>query len=504
MLHKIKSFLFHNTALRQTVAKNAFWLSVSNFGGRLLRAIIIVYSARILGAGAWGVFNYAITLVAFLTIFTDFGINLILTRESSKAKDAAERAAILSTSFLLKIALLALGMGIVISAAYLPIPAFSAAAAIFPIVALVMAFDTIRDFCFAISRSLEKMEWEAGIFIFTNISIVVAGFIFLYLSPTVASFAWSYAVGTGAGMAAALFVMRAHFKNLFSNFRASAAKYILISAWPFAFANALSILMINTDVLIIGIMRSNADVGYYSAANRIIQILYALPAIVAITILPALSRLAVSDQAKLRAMLEKTITTLLLVAIPTALGGIILGDKIIALLFGAEYLPAVAAFRILLITLIFSSASIILGDGLFVYNHQKKLIVYSALGGISNVIFDLALIPRFGIAGSAWATVISQIISISYLWITMKKVNYFSVLPRLKKIFIASCAMSAAVWLLAALGLHVVAVVILAALFYPFALYCLKEPAFLEITDAFLRKVRISDTSSPPTPPPAV
>ena len=38
MWEKVKNLFFSNRTTRQTVAKNTFWLTVSNFGGRLLRA----------------------------------------------------------------------------------------------------------------------------------------------------------------------------------------------------------------------------------------------------------------------------------------------------------------------------------------------------------------------------------------------------------------------------------------------------------------------------------
>src|SRR5947208_760670 len=71
MWKKIKAFLFYNRTTRQTIAKNTFWLAVSNFGGRLLRAVVIIYGARILGASEYGLFSYAITLSAFVSIFVD-------------------------------------------------------------------------------------------------------------------------------------------------------------------------------------------------------------------------------------------------------------------------------------------------------------------------------------------------------------------------------------------------------------------------------------------------
>src|SRR6266568_6359664 len=114
MWQKIKSFLFKNTSTRQTVAKNTFWLTISNVGGRLLRALIIIYAARVLGAAEWGVFAYATSLIAFLTSFIDLGINSILTRETAKGSNPVREEQILSTSFFLKIILLVLAILIVL------------------------------------------------------------------------------------------------------------------------------------------------------------------------------------------------------------------------------------------------------------------------------------------------------------------------------------------------------------------------------------------------------
>ncbi|MCL5004783.1 MAG: hypothetical protein M1170_02470, partial [Patescibacteria group bacterium] len=61
MLQKIKSFLFENKTTRQTIAKNTFWLFFGEISSRVLRAAIVIYAARVLGADGWGVFSYAIT-----------------------------------------------------------------------------------------------------------------------------------------------------------------------------------------------------------------------------------------------------------------------------------------------------------------------------------------------------------------------------------------------------------------------------------------------------------
>src|SRR3989344_3595090 len=80
---RISDFLFKNIALRQTIAKNTFWIFVSQIGGRLIRAGIVIYAARIIGPTEYGVFSYAISLAAIFSIFTDLGLDTAILRQSS-------------------------------------------------------------------------------------------------------------------------------------------------------------------------------------------------------------------------------------------------------------------------------------------------------------------------------------------------------------------------------------------------------------------------------------
>ncbi len=75
----ILDWLFNNRTVGQTIAKNTFWLFFGQMTSRLLRAVIVIYSARVLGAASWGAFSYALGVAAFLTIFSDIGINALIT-----------------------------------------------------------------------------------------------------------------------------------------------------------------------------------------------------------------------------------------------------------------------------------------------------------------------------------------------------------------------------------------------------------------------------------------
>jgi len=488
MIQKIKGFLFHNTSVRQTVAKNTFWLTVGNILGRLLRAGVVIYAARVLGAEGWGVFSYAIGLIAFLTIFTDLGIRAILTREASKSDDDDHLAKLLSTSFFIEVALVSLASLIVVAIAP-RITSLPAVNEILLIALLVLIFDSFREFGFAVIRAKEKMQQEAGIFILTNFAIVVLGLVFLKISPNVKYFTIAYAIGTGIGTMATFYVLRDYFKRLLFNFTSKLVKPIIASGWPFAISAMLGGLLINTDVLIIGIFRTAEEVGYYSAALRPVQLLYILPTILAISVFPTLSRLAINSQDKMRVTLEKSISFIFLIAIPLALGGVILGPEIIELLFGNSYLPATLSFQVLMLTVMVNFPAVILTDAIFAYDKQKLLIVFSLIGGILNVVLDFILIPKYGIAGSAWTTLIAQSVANIYLWRKVNQVNAFSIFPHMKKIMLAALIMAGAAGVFSFLEFPVLITIGLASVLYFGILYSTKEPLIEEMKSAIRMKV---------------
>lgn len=477
---KIKKFLFHNTTASQTVAKNTFWLSVAHVGGRMLRAIIVIYAARVLGAAEWGVFNYAITLVAFLTIFVDIGISNILTRETAKSRDKEERKRILSTSFVIKCFLVIFGAFIVIFLA----PHFTKieeAKLLFPIVVWILIFDALREFGFAYLRAIERMELEAMLSVAMNTAIVIAGFVFLKIQTDVVSYTYSYALGTGIGLAMTAYTLRDNIKDIRSHFTFSLIKPIIKAAWPFAVSGILGMLTLNTDVVILGWLKSASDLGYYSAGQRVIQILYLLPTIIAISVLPTFARTAKVDDKRFRQIFERIVSVMFMISLPIIIGGIVVGTPLISYLFGSSYAPGSLSFKILLLTLIIDFPVVVLTSAAFAYDRQKSLIIYSAIGGITNVILDLLLIPKFGIEGCAVATVIAQFSANAYLWSIMKKINYFTILPYLKNVIPASILMGAFSYALLRTELHVVGIIAASMPVYFGYLYFTKDRLLLQI-----------------------
>jgi len=484
MLKKIKDLLFQNRTSKQTVVKNVVWLSMSQVVGRLIRGLFIIFAARLLGAAEYGVFSYALGLAGFFTLFADLGINSILTKEASREPEKS--SSYFATSFWIKIVLLILTTALLIFIA----PHFSkieSAKTLLYFVAILTIFDNFREFINAFFRAKEKMEFEALVNVLMNIAIAVIGAVVLYFSQTAKAITIAYVGSAGVGLLIAGFIIRKEFKKIISAFDKKLIQPIIKAALPIAIMGFLGVFMLNIDIIIIGWFMSATDIGLYSAGQKIVQLLYTMPIIIASALFPALSRAASDkDSRKVSLIMEKGMTATFAFAIPITLGGIILAGPIINLLYGAEYLPAILTFQILLLTNIVIFPQTLLSNFVLAYNRQKKLAFYVGLAALGNVILDIIFIPKFGIAGSAAATVIVQIIYNFLTWNMIKKINPFKTIANLKKIFIASALVCITAFVFNYLNIPVIINILASGAIYLLALLILKEPIIKEGKSAIL------------------
>ena len=83
--------------------------------------------------------------------------------------------------------------------------------------------------------------------------------------------------------------------------------------------------------------------------------------------------------------------------------------------------------------------------------------------------------------GSAFATLIAQILSNAYLWYAMKKLNPFSIAPRLKRIGLAGAAMACITAGLMFAGVSVIPNILVSAVAYVGILFLTREPLLRDL-----------------------
>lgn len=460
--------------MADSIAKNTAWLAGGEVIGRLFRIALIFFAARGLGAAEWGVSSYALSLAVLFTIATDVGLGAIVTRQI--VSDRENRANYLSAFLFLKLALLIAGTSVIIFI----VPGVGSVPLMgsLPItLALLVFFDSVRMIATVVNRARETMRLEATTNAITQGTILCGGLIMLSVMPSAEGLNIAYTAGSGIGTLVGLWTIRDHLPGIFTSFKAPMAKAIMKDALPVAAMGLMGAAMLNTDIIMLGWMRSPEEIGYYSAAQKIVFTLYVIPTLAAAAVFPALTRFA-NDKAKFKALAESAIRNMLAIGLPIALGGIVTARGVIALFYGAEYLPAIPPFIILLLTVPLIFATGIVNSALIAQNRQKAFFLYSLMGFALNIAFNWILIPRMGITGAALATLITSAASVVYIWIVARRVSDIGIPEGMGTIYGMTTGMAVLVWALGAAGVPVWAVVPAGIAAYALGLKAVNDPAF--------------------------
>lgn len=461
-------------------------MTVAQVGNMLLRTALIIYATRALGVVEWGVFSYTLGIASILTIFSDLGMTSFVTRELSKSTQDAGKY--FATAFFVKIGIFAVGsIGTIYMSQFLLLG--SPVSNLLPFLLLVIILDGLRDLINVLARSFEKFQIETASTVSTALLTMLAGILLISSEQTGASLTYAYIVGGSIGLLV-LFLIFFRYFNI-HNFSFSLVKPMIINSLPLGLAGLTGAAMLYTNIIIAGFFLTMRDVGIYSAAYKIIHILSIIPGFLAVPLFPVISRFS-SQNNQLENLLTKGIHVVLLLAIPITFGGIAAAQSIILFLYGTEYASAVLPFQILGLTVMFLFPSTILGGGLFAEKKVKHLIIYSLVGIGSNILFNIILLPAFGIIGIAFSTLFAQMMLFLYLTIIFKKlINVSWIISRLWKTSVASFVMVAYILITQYMSARPVTVIGGAFILYLGLLIMLKEKTLHEILSI------IRDTTPP-------
>jgi len=393
----------NRTETQHKVMKNTAWLFVAEIGSRVLRGVLGIIAARMLGATGLGEFAYAMALGGFITFFEEAGINMYVTREFSK--DADHKETIFSTALVLKLTLLAIAIILFLTIG----PAVSSlpgARVLIPVMSLVLIFDSVRGFFFSVSRSQQRMHIESYNQIITNILMVGISLILISLSRTPLALTWGYAIGDGIGLILIFMSIRKYIPSFTKYFSKDLFVTIFKAAWPFTIIAFSSVIIFNTDTLFLGYFASAREVGWYSAASRLIQVLYILPSLFATATFPVLVK-KIPVLRDFTSAIKKSLVAVTGIMIPLILIIIFGSHIIIEILFGKAYLPSAIILSILSLSYVPVFISTILNNAVFAIDKQRYFIIANITGMITNVALDFILIPRFHAVGAAIAIVLS-------------------------------------------------------------------------------------------------
>lgn len=220
---------------------------------------------------------------------------------------------------------------------------------------------------------------------------------------------------------------------------------IFTATWPLALTIALNLIYFKMDTVILSWYRNAAEVGWYGAPYRILELCINLGYLFLGLVLPLLTKAAAAnDRTRFAALLQRSFDVMVASTVPLVVGGALLAEPLMALIAG----PSFAASGPILAVLLVATSSILLaavfGYGIVALGQQRRMIPFYAGNAACALAAYLIFIPRFGALAAAWLTVASETaILAANLVVTRRLTGFFPRLSGWEKTVAATILMAA-------------------------------------------------------------
>jgi O-antigen/teichoic acid export membrane protein len=187
--------------------------------------------------------------------------------------------------------------------------------------------------------------------------------------------------------------------------RVQVASQLLSDTFVYAVAIALNSVYFRVTVVIMSLVASVSQTGYFAVSFRVVEVLIAIPALVMGAAYPILTRAQRDDQERFlhatRRMFELAVLMGAWVALALELGA----GFIVEVLGGHSEAPAAAVLRIQGLAVAFTFVAVAGAYPMLSRNRRRDLVLANVAGLVAALLLSLVLIPAMAAKGAAIATV---------------------------------------------------------------------------------------------------
>ncbi len=407
------------------VARNSVAPIILNLFNRGIDFAFAFVMLRILGPEDAGIYFYAGFIFIWFDIFTNFGLDVYLTREVARDRSRAARYFISTSALrlgltLVGVALLALFL---LARQNLIAPPLSMQG----VIAIILLYigllpGSLSKGMTSLFYAFEQAEYPAAITTLSTISKTVFGLAALVLGYGVIGLAGVSILTNALTLAVLLWGGR----KLLSSPSLVAARGLggevknsidipLIrrmtgESWPLLVNHFLATIFFQIDILIIEAIHGARMVGLYSVAYKWIAALNIIPAFFTQAMLPIMSRQAHEDRDALKRTYILAIKLLVSLALPTAVIFTFLAFFLTNVLGGAQYLPDGAiATQLMIWSIPIGWINSLTQYVLIALDLQRRITRAFMIAVTFNIVSNMLFIPQYGYQAAALTTIASEL-----------------------------------------------------------------------------------------------
>ncbi|MFC1721520.1 flippase [Patescibacteria group bacterium] len=461
------------------VTKNTIWLTIAEIAGKGVGFFIAIIIARYLGPENYGYYAFAISFVTLFQVIVDFGLRPLLVREV--ARNTALAGKYIGNFLALKVMLSAALFGAIGFALWL-YGTDTNLLVLTMIAAVYIVLMSFTDMLRGVFQAFERMKYETIIRVITKFGVLGLTILVVVLGLWTISIMLALVIGTAIGTIAAFVICHRLFTKLKLQFDRKFLKVALRQSVLFAITNIFIAIYFKIDTVMLESMKGALEVGYYNTAYELVFAFMFIPSVVSGAMYPVISRFYKEDKSKIAGLVGRLIKYYTIASVALMIFLYLLGAPLIRLFFGAEYEPSIPLFKILTFVLVFVFVNFLVGTLLNASNKQHVTTIAAGICAGVNVAINFILIPQYGAAGAAVATIITEFIlgfiSIVYLHKKLYPVFTASNIVKFLKLALAVAVTGALAYYLGRWNIYVatpVALLIFAGLIFAFRLYTKKD-----------------------------
>lgn len=168
----------------------------------------------------------------------------------------------------------------------------------------------------------------------------------------------------------------------------------------------------NLDSIMLTFISGDVQTGFYSTALKIKQLLTAIVLSLARVLLPRISfELQEGNEEKVTRILQKAMHITFLMSLFFTIFGIVYAGDIITIFAGQSFSEAGYTLCWSVASVLVFSISALFTEQIFIaYGMEKSVTVFIAIGAICDLVLNALFMPKWGAAGGAAATFLTELI----------------------------------------------------------------------------------------------
>lgn len=387
------------------ILKNLLSLSVSEIFGKIIGVITAVYIARVLKPDGFGIINFAYAFVSYFPLVSGFGLDTYGNREV--AIRPGEREILVNNIFSLRMLLSGIS--------YLVLGGIVFATGNSAVVRGVLLLIGLKLFSDAANinwyfQAVEKMKFPAMRRVISGLLSLGGIIMFVKTPDDIITAAGVFVASGGISSIIMLVVYGTFVRRIKFSFDSQLWKRILRESFPLLVSTFMIAVYYNLDMIMLGYMKTQTDVGIYSAAYKIFLVGIIPLTLIVNSFFPAISRNGLKNSGEFRSLLKNYFIFLGGAGVFAACILFFMKDFLVIKIFGVIYSEAVFPLAILAVNALVISMNMFFGNPLIAWGKQKQYSLVVTCGAVSNVLLNFIFIPAYSFNGAALATLFSEVI----------------------------------------------------------------------------------------------